>query len=75
MYVADLGSMETALNTHETTTIAPRAYRVRDFCRAFGLGRTKTYALIATGELPSIKVAGCRLILADAAEKLLKGEK
>lgn len=50
----------------------PRAYRVKDFCSAFGIGRTSAYKLIKTGVLKSNLVAGRRLIPADAAEELLK---
>lgn len=50
----------------------PRAYRVNDFCTAFGIGRTSAYKLIKTGVLKSNLVAGRRLIPADAAEELLK---
>lgn len=49
-----------------------RAYRINDFCRAFGLGRTKTYALIASGELKTVIVGGRRLVPREAAEALLK---
>lgn len=51
--------------------IEPRAYRVEDFCRTYGLGRTKTYALIKTGELKSVVIGGRRLIPKEAAEALL----
>ena len=54
-----------------TTQIEPRAYRVEDFCRAYGLGRTKTYALLKTGELKSVVIGGRRLIPKEAAEALL----
>lgn len=55
-----------------TETVLPRAYRVRDFCRAFGVSRSTTYNLISSGELPSVRIAGRRLIPADAAESLLR---
>jgi excisionase family DNA binding protein len=48
------------------------AYRVNDFCRAVGLGRTKVYALIANGELKTVVVGGRRLVPREAAEALLK---
>jgi excisionase family DNA binding protein len=54
--------------------IQPRAYRVQDFCRAFGLSRATCYNLINAGKLRSVRVAGRRLIPADAAEALLNGE-
>ena len=47
-----------------------RAYRVNEFCAAYGLSRTSTYALIGSGKLRSVVVAGRRLIHKDAAEAL-----
>lgn len=52
----------------------PRAYRVLDFCRAFGVSRSTVYNLINDGKLPSVRIAGRRLIPADAAEALLRRE-
>lgn len=60
----------------ETTATGtrPRAYTVNEFCRTYGVGRTLTYALIAAGKLPSVRVAGRRLIPADGAEALIRQE-
>ena len=52
----------------------PRAYSVRDFCNKFSLSRSTAYNLMANGRLRSVKVAGRRLIPADAAEALLHVE-
>jgi excisionase family DNA binding protein len=52
----------------------PRAYRVNDFCRLYGIGRTGVYRLIKEGKLPSVVVAGRRVIPTDAAEALLSGQ-
>lgn len=52
----------------------PRAYRVRDFCQAFGVSRSTVYNLMADGRLKTVLIAGRRLIPADAAEALLRGE-
>ena len=52
-----------------------RAYRVNEFCDAYGISRTSTYEMIKSGELSSVKVAGRRLIPADVAEALLKSAK
>ena len=49
----------------------PRAYRVNDFIKAFGIGRTSVYRLIKDGKLPSVMIGGRRLIPADAAEALI----
>ncbi len=49
----------------------PRAYRVKDFCRQYGLGKSNVYKLIKEGKLASVVVGGRRLIPRDAAEALL----
>ena len=54
--------------------LSPRAYGVRDFCKAFGVSRSTVYNLMADGRLRTVRVAGRRLIPADAAEALLRGE-
>ena len=54
--------------------VAPRAYRIKDFCQAFGLSRSTVYNLMTAGKLHTVLVAGRRLIPADAAEALLRGE-
>lgn len=54
--------------------IAPRAYTIQAFCRAYGLSRSTAYNLINDGKLRSVRVAGRRLIPADAAEGLLRAE-
>ena len=51
--------------------IVARAYTVRAFCEAFGVGRTSCYNLIKAKKLPSVKIAGRRVIPADAAELLI----
>jgi excisionase family DNA binding protein len=54
----------------------PLAYRVNEFCRVVGLGRTTVYALIADGTLATVKIGGRRLVPRDAALALLsKGSK
>jgi excisionase family DNA binding protein len=58
----------------DTQNPQPRAYRVLDFCKAFGVSRSTVYNLINDGKLHSVRVAGRRLIPADAAETLLRGE-
>lgn len=52
----------------------PRAYGVRDFCRAYGVSRSTVYNLMADGRLRTVKIAGRRLIPAAAAEALLQPE-
>ena len=59
------------MNFHPSP-ITPRAYRVQDFCKAFGVSRSTVYNLIAQGKLRSVLIAGRRLIPADATEALLR---
>jgi excisionase family DNA binding protein len=49
----------------------PLAYRVNEFCRVVGLGRTKVYALMGEGKLATIKIGGRRLIPREAALALI----
>jgi excisionase family DNA binding protein len=52
----------------------PLAYRIDDAVKASGLSRSTLYDLISEGRLRSVKVAGRRLIPADALLALLRGE-
>jgi hypothetical protein len=47
---------------------APRAYSIKSFCAAYGVGHTKTYKEIAAGRLKARKVGNRTLILAKDAE-------
>jgi excisionase family DNA binding protein len=49
------------------------AYRVDEAIQVSGLGRTFLYEHIANGQLPSVKIGGCRLILHDDLLAFLKG--
>jgi excisionase family DNA binding protein len=48
-----------------TTTIS-------NFCRLTGIGRSKTYELLAAGDLDSIKIGKRRLIVLDSYRKLIE---
>jgi excisionase family DNA binding protein len=50
-----------------------RALTVRQFCKMYSLSRQTCYSLINSGRLQSVLCGGRRLILADSAEKLLRG--
>ena len=63
---------EKATNTPSTSGQEPYAYRVSDAVRMSGLGRTKLYELIKSGELRSIRVGGRRLVPADGLKALLQ---
>ena len=51
---------------------APLAYRVAQFCKAIGLGKTKFYELVAAGKIRTIVIGGRRLIPADEAQRLVR---
>ncbi len=51
--------------------VEKRAFRIDEFCAAYGIGRTKTYQLIKMGKLRSVLVGSRRLVPWDAAEQLL----
>ena len=56
-----------------STEHPPLAYRIEEASRVSGLSRTTLYKLIASKELASAKVAGRRLVPADALKKLIAG--
>lgn len=51
--------------------IQPLAFQVTPFCRALGIGRTKFYELLKTGEIRTVIIGGRRLIPASEAFRLL----
>jgi excisionase family DNA binding protein len=55
------------------SSLAPLGYRPEQVARLTGLGRTKVFELIATGELESTKVGRSRIVLARSVERLLEG--
>jgi excisionase family DNA binding protein len=60
------------MHTNMTTSVnGRRAYRISEATSTFGLSKTTLYKLIKSGQLRSVKVAGCRVIPADAIEALL----
>ena len=50
-----------------------RAYRVAEFCAAYGVSRSTVYKLQAEGKLRTVLIAGRRLVPVEAAEALLNG--
>ena len=46
------------------------AYRINDFSKISGLGRTTIYGLIKEGKLRPVKIAGRTLIPASEAQRL-----
>jgi len=61
-----------ALNP-ENKPVERRAYRVSEFCAAYGVSRSTVYKLQAEGKLRTVLIAGRRLIPVEAAEALLNG--
>jgi len=59
--------METPL----APVVAPITATVPVFCRLAGIGRSKVYELIATGDLDSILCGGRRLIVIDSWRRLV----
>jgi excisionase family DNA binding protein len=56
----------------KTSTGAPkRCLTVNEWCEAYSLSRSTFYALVANGELRTIRLAGRTLITIDEAEAYL----
>jgi hypothetical protein len=52
--------------------IAPLGYRIDEFVRVSGIGRSSTYGYMRSGRLKAVK-AGCRTIItAESAHELLR---
>lgn len=54
-----------------TNGAEPLAVRIPDAVRMTGIGRSKLYQLIASGELETVKIGRCTLITLDALKSLL----
>lgn len=50
----------------------PIARTVKEFCRSYGIGKTKLYELIGQGHLDVVKVGRRTLILEDSARAWLR---
>jgi excisionase family DNA binding protein len=50
----------------------PLAYRVRDFCKTVGVGKTKFYELLRAGKIKTITIGGRRLVPADEAQRIVQ---
>jgi len=57
--------------TARTNGAEPLAVRIPDAVRMTGIGRSKLYQLIASGELETIKIGRCTLVPVDALKDLL----
>ena len=47
--------------------------RVREACRITGIGRSKLYELIASGDIPTVKVGAITLIPIDGLKAFVVG--
>lgn len=69
-------SFDTAAPAPQRAAEAPRiAYSVPEAATATGLGKTTLYGLIGSGDLPSSKIAGRRLIATADLLALLERNK
>jgi excisionase family DNA binding protein len=48
---------------------------IGEFCRISGIGRTRIYELIASGELDSISIGKRRLIVLDSYRRLIERQR
>lgn len=55
----------------EGEALFPRAFPISEFCRRYGICRTKAYDEIGSGRLRAVKVGRRTLISHDAAESWL----
>jgi excisionase family DNA binding protein len=62
------GSVQSTIETSD----GPLAYRVAQFCKSIGLGKTKFYELVRDGKIKTIVIGGRRLIPADEAQRLVR---
>ncbi|MEN7538798.1 helix-turn-helix domain-containing protein [Aurantiacibacter flavus] len=46
--------------------------RIKDACRMTGIGRSKFYELIATGEVEIVKIGAMTLVPTDSLRKLIE---
>lgn len=56
---------------NRTNGAEPLAVRIPDAVRMTGIGRSKLYELIASGDLETIKIGRCTLVTIDALKDLL----
>ena len=45
----------------------------QEAAEALGIGKTKVYDLIAAGSLESVKIGGCRRVLASSLRTFIEG--
>lgn len=58
-----------------TEQIAPLSVRIKEACRMTGIGRSKLYELIASGDIKVIKVGSMTLVPVDALKSFLEARR
>jgi excisionase family DNA binding protein len=58
-----------------TDQIAPLTVRIREACRLTGIGRSKLYELIASGDIEVIKVGSMTLVPVDGLRAFLEARR
>jgi excisionase family DNA binding protein len=59
-------------STGRKTGVLRRAYRINEFCEAYGFSRSFVYKMIADGRLQTVKVGNRRIIPIEAGEAFSK---
>ena len=60
---------------HEAVRIEPVSVRIRDACRLTGIGRSKFYELVASGDIEVIKVGAMTLVPFDGLREFIDRER
>lgn len=55
-------------------TLEPMLFSIMDAAKALGLGRSKTYELIADGRLETVTIGRRRLVRVESVRALAAGE-
>jgi excisionase family DNA binding protein len=55
-------SVNPSANDHDTLVVEPVSVRIREACRLTGIGRSKFYELVASGEIEVVKIGTMTLV-------------
>jgi excisionase family DNA binding protein len=53
-------------------SIEPHAFRVKDFCQIYGIGKTKFYQEVSEGRLSILKIGRRTLVSRESARRWLQ---
>ncbi len=70
--LASAGSAEAHVEQPTSSTPKKMAYRIDEACYVLGIGRTSLYALVKSGRLKLIKIAGRSLVPGSELERLTR---